>query len=242
MLQYGHAGRSATARGRGSVLDRAGLVERGHLLLGSPKNGEAREAELWPLLADELEELYQAQGAPPLDALVFPNRHGGLSDWGNWRTNRWYPALHRAGLSDEPRPEVEGAFDPYSMRHTCATLLFYVRPPDGGERYAETDIAAHLGHTIGTLLAHYAAVRREMRPYAGMTMNDVIASARQEVWGPQPGDPGFVERWLTVREASELSGLSVKALHARIARGTLAASRESGQWRARERELRACLS
>ncbi len=208
----------------------------GHLMVGPTKNGRVREVLLWPRIAQELEQLYDAQGAPPLDALVFPNSKGGYSDWGNWRTNRWYQALKRAGLAERAAPGASGAFDPYSLRHTCATLMFYVRSEDE-HTFADTEIAEHLGHTGAVLHEYYAGVRKDMRRYSGQTMDQVIATVRREVWGPAPGEPDYVEELLGVADAARLCGISEKAMLGRIANGTVEALRDGRRLQVRRFEL-----
>jgi hypothetical protein len=52
-------------------------------------------------------------------------------------------------------------------------------------------------------------------------VDEIIHSARRAVWGPLPGDDDFVDERLSLLVAARETGLSAKALAARIARGTL---------------------
>ena len=101
------------------TIDSAVKDAAGHLLLGMPKTG-IRELRLFPVLAQWLEQAYQLKGGGQLDGLTFPNRNGGLADWGNWRQQVWYPALHRAGITDRPSSDARDAFPPYDCRHIGA--------------------------------------------------------------------------------------------------------------------------
>lgn len=203
------------------------------VILGQAKTG-IRDVYLFPAIAEQLERIYQAQGAPPLDSLVFPNAKGGYVDLNNWRTEIWYPTLKRAGFiseEHEAKPKVPGAFHPYRLRHSCATLMPCATRPDevGGGPYQSGEVAQQLGHTVGTFEGVYAGILKDLHGVAGRTMDEIIRGARREVWGPLPGDPDFEDVELTTTEAAALTGLSIKSLNGRIARGSLPARKERGK-------------
>jgi hypothetical protein len=199
-----------------AVKDLAGI-----LIIGEPKTGE-REPVLWPAVAEQLERVYQAQGCPELDSLVFPNRVGTHMDWGNWR-RVWYRALYLAGLSDAPKATAKGAFDPYLCRHICAvTMTHALRPAEvGGGTYSRYEVARHLGHTVNTLDNVYAEIPKDLLGIAGLTMDEIIRKATRDAWGPLPGDADYEERLYTTVEVAEMTGISVNALGARVQRGNL---------------------
>ncbi len=204
------------------------------VILGQAKTG-VRDVYLFPAIAEQLERIYQAQGAPPLDSLVFPNSKGGFIDLNNWRTQVWYPTLKRAGFiseEHEAKPKVPGSFHPYRLRHSCATLMPCATRPEevGGGQFQSAEVARQLGHTVGTFEGVYAGILKDLHGVAGLTMDEIIRAARREIWGPLPGDPDFEDVELNTREAAELTGLSIKALNARIAGGSLPARKECGKY------------
>lgn len=194
----------------------------GHLVEELPKTG-VREIYLFDALAWQLERVYQAQGCPPLDALICPNERGTFQGWGNWRQNYWYDALHRAQLIPRPEAEAPGAFDPYLLRHILAgTMEHAVRPAEwGGGTYSRRETARQLGHAVETLDRVYADVPADLHGIAGKTMDEIICEARRSVWGALPGDKNFEDEWFTLLEAERLTGIPHKNLCARIYRGSL---------------------
>jgi integrase len=102
----------------------------GHLIAGPTKTGRTRYPLLWTPIAEELVALHQAQGRPALDGLVLPNRLGEYRRSDNWRHRNWSRALHAAGIAAAPTPTAAGAFDPLSLRHTCATVMFHAVKPE----------------------------------------------------------------------------------------------------------------
>jgi integrase len=200
----------------------------GHLLEGEPKTG-ARDIYLFDAIAERLERIYQLEDCPPLDAFTFPNRNGGLLQWGNWRDRAWYPALHRAGLSDGPTAEAAGAFWPYQCRHVGVTTMLHAERPEGGT-YSEREVARQFGHTVATLDRVYADIPTDMHGIAGLTMDEILRGARRQVWGPMPGDDGYEPVEYDLIEAAELSGVDNKALAARIQRGSLPGLKRHGKY------------
>jgi hypothetical protein len=195
---------------------------------GEPKTG-ARDLYLFAAIAERLEQIHELQGSPELGALVYPNAWGGLLDWGNWRNQVWYPALHRAGLADAPRPDARGAFYPYILRHAGVTVMLHADRPQGGT-YSEREVARQFGHTVGTLDRVYADIPDDMHGIAGMTMDEIIRTARREIRGPLPGDPDHQPVEYDLLQASALTGIDNKALAARIQRGSLPGSKRQGKY------------
>jgi len=191
----------------------------GHLIEDEPKTGE-RDLYLIPAVAEWLELLYQLQDCPDLDSLNFPNRNGGLLDWGNFRSGVWYPALHRAGITDTPKASDPEAFYPYLLRHVGVTLMARAERPEGGT-YARDEVADQFGHTVPTLDRVYNHVLKNLDGVGGLTMDQIIRNARRHVWGPLPGDLDYQEDEYDLLEAAELTGKSRNALAAQIQRGSI---------------------
>jgi integrase len=199
----------------------------GHLEEGEPKTG-ARDLYLFAFIAEELERIYQLQGCPSLDALTIPNTWGGLLDWGNWRTNVWYPTLHRAGIAKGPRSDSPGAFYPYRLRHVGVTVMLHAQRPQGGT-YSEREVARQFGHTVATLDRVYADIPEDMHGIAGLTIDEIFRNARREVWGPAPGDPDYEEVEYDLLDAAALTGLTNTSLAGRITRGSLPGTKRKGK-------------
>ena len=200
----------------------------GHLLEGEPKTG-ARDLYLFEAIAERLERIYQLQGRPSLDALTIPNANGGLLDWGNWRTQVWYPSLHRGGITAAPTADAPGAFVPYTLRHVGVTVMLHAERPEGGT-YSEREVARQFGHTVATLDRVYADIPTDMHGIAGLTMDEIIRTARREVWGPLPGDPDHEPVEHDLIAAAKLTGVDNKALAARIQRGSLPGIKRHGKY------------
>lgn len=202
----------------------------GHLQLGLPKNKVKRTPLLWQPLVDELDALWHAQGCPPLDQHIFRNRDGGLFRWDGFRDRSFYKALHSAGVIAQRDPNAIGAFAPKDFRHTAATLHFHARWPDG-RLFAAPDVAKRMGHTIGVLHAIYVGVMDDdLQGAAGESFDELIRRTRRAVWGPLPGDVDYENPELTAIEASELCGLTVSVLSARLLRGAIPARKENGKY------------
>lgn len=200
----------------------------GHLLEGEPKTGE-RELYLFEVIAEALERIHRLQGCPGLDTLVFANRKGELLDWGNWRTEVWYPSLHRAGIASKPEAAARGAFHPYRLRHVGVIVMLHAERPEGGT-YSRHEVARQFGHTVGTLDRVYANIPDDMHGIAGMTIDEIIRNARREVWGPAPGDTDYEEVEYDLQQAAELTGVGVSAFAGRLQRGSLPGSKRRGKW------------
>jgi hypothetical protein len=200
---------------------------RGHLVEGDTKTDTLHEPILWPAIAEELEELYQLQGCPPLSALVLTNKRGGFVAWANWRQRLWYPALHRAGIAATPEARAAGAFDPYTLRHTGATVMLHASKPGGGH-YTVHEVARQYGHKPSMTLDTYGHVLDDQSEVAGHTVDGIIRLARREVWGPAPGDPDHQTVDYTLAEAVGLTGLSHNALLGRAHSGSLTVTRRDG--------------
>jgi hypothetical protein len=198
------------------------------LVDGEPKTG-ARDLYLFAAIAERLERIYQLAGCPDLDDLTFPNANGGLLDWGNVRTEVWYPALHRAGLAAGPTADARGAFEPYVLRHVGVTIMLHAVHHEGG-KYSEREVARQYGHTVGTLDRVYAAIPKDMHGIAGLTMDEIFRNARRHVYGPMPGEPDYEEVEYDLLQAAALTGISHKALAARIQRGSIPGSKRKGKY------------
>jgi integrase len=204
----------------------------GRLFEDGTKTDTLHEPILWPAIAEELEELYELQGRPPLSSYVLTNRKGGPASWVNWRERLWYPALHRAGLAAAPQAMTEGvrtvgAFIPYTLRHTCATVMLHASKPGGGH-YTPHEVARQLGHKASMTLDVYGHVMDDQTDVAGHTVDEIIRLARREGWGPQPGDPDYEAVTYTLAEAARETGLSHNQLLGRVHRGGLTVEKRDG--------------
>jgi integrase len=199
----------------------------GHLVEGETKSASLHEPILWPAIAEELEELYELQGCPPLSAYVFTNTKGGAVSWSNWRQRLWYPALYRAGIAAAPTAMAKGAFDPYTLRHVCATVMLHASKPGGGH-YTAHEVARQLGHKPSVTLDVYGHLMDDQSDVAGHTADEIIRLARRHVWGPQRGDPDHEALEYTLAEAARETGLSHNALLGRAHRGGLSVRKREG--------------
>jgi integrase len=200
---------------------------RGRLIEGEPKTESEHEPILWPAIAEELEELYERQGRPPLWTPVPTNTKGGHASWVNWRQRLWYPALHRAGIAKKPKAKAQGAFDPYTLRHTCASVMLHASKAGGGH-YTVLEVARQLGQKPSTTLGVYAHQMDDQSNVAGYTVDEIIRLARREVWGPQPGDPDYEAREYTLAEVASETGRSHNALLGRAHRDGLRVHKRNG--------------
>jgi hypothetical protein len=201
---------------------------RGHLIEGEPKTG-ARVLYLFESIAEDVETIYQLAGCPDLGDLTFPNLNGGLLAWRNYRQEIWYPALHRAGITDRPSSDAKKAFYPYLLRHVGVTLMLHAERPEGG-RYSEREVARQFGHSVATLDRVYADIPDDMHGIAGLTMDEILRQADREVWGPKPGQPNYEKNEYDLHQAAALTGISNKALCARIQRGSLPGDKRKGRY------------
>ena len=209
----------------------------GRLMLGQPKTG-THVLYQFDWVAGMLDRLYHLQGCPPLDQLAMPNVHGGMQDQGNWRTQIWYPALHRAGISTRPDADGAGAFPPYFERHIGVTTMLAARRHDGADGgYTPGEVACQFANSVETIHRTYHHLPKDPHKVAGKTMDEILLGAFREVWGPMPGDPDYQQVLLTTREAALLTGISVADLGGRISRGTLPAERAGSRYLVSEFDL-----
>jgi integrase len=210
------------------VIDSAVKDLGGYLIEGEPKTGE-RDLYLPPAMIEWLEWLYQLQGCPDPDSLTFPNCIGGLLDWGNFRRDVWYPALHRAGISDGPTSAANDAFYPYTLRHVGVTVMAHAERPEGGT-YSPGEVAYQFGHSEPTLQRVYLHVLTDIHGIGGLTMDQIIRNGRRHVWGPMPGDPDYHDIEYDLLEAAELTGISRNGLAARIGRRSIPGVKRKGKY------------
>ena len=120
-----------------------------------------------------------------MDALVLPNIYGDYRRFDNWRDRNWYRALHAAGLAAAPEATAEGAFDPISLRHTCATVMFHaVKPGAKAGPLHPKEIARQLGHSVRVLHDVYEHIMDDdQHGLAGLTMDEIILAAQGEICG-----------------------------------------------------------
>ena len=100
------------------------------------------------------------------------------------------------------------------------------------DRFDAAKIADSLGNTQQVLLDTYSKVLEDddVARVGGRTVEQFAQRTRREVCGPLPGDADFEVVEFTAVEASALTGMSVNALGARCARGTLPSRTEAGKY------------
>jgi hypothetical protein len=209
----------------------------GHLVLGQPKTGK-HVLYQFDWVAMMMDQLYLLQGCPPLSQIALPNTRGGLQDQGNWRTEVWYPALHRVGIASAPEASAVGAVEPYLLRHIGVTTMLAARRHDGAEgRYSDAEVARQFAHSPETLHRVYQHLPKDPHNVAGRTMDEIIRAAFREVWGAMPGDLDYEEVLLTTAEASALTDISINSLCGRASRGKLPSTRRGSRYLVSEFDL-----
>jgi integrase len=135
---------------------------RGQLVAGQKNKRTIRTVNLLRPLADDLRAYARHAGR---DGLVFPKPDGGPwldHDFRNWRKRVFRPAAEACGLP---------ALRPYDLRHSFASLLIHEGKP-------LMEIAEQLGHSVETLLRHYAHLIAEMAGQPPISAERAIQDAR----------------------------------------------------------------
>ena len=141
--------------------------------------GPPRWVELAAPHAADLAEWRMALGRP--HGLIFPRASDGLGwrkyDWDNWRKRSFRPAAGSAALLewDAKRKRWVGAFTPYDLRHTCASLMIAAGRPIA-------EVADHLGHGVDVCARTYAHVIEDMKGEPIVAVDEAIRAARREVF------------------------------------------------------------
>jgi integrase len=138
---------------------------RGHIVAGQKTNRSIRTIKLLSPLAHDLAE-YRAQTRGT--GLLFPKADGGAwldHDFRNWRKRSFRPATEAIGLV---------AARPYDLRHSFASLLIHEGRP-------LMEIADQLGHSVETLLRHYAHLIAEMAGQPPIPAERAIERARADL-------------------------------------------------------------
>jgi integrase len=135
---------------------------RGQIVAGQKTQRTIRTIKLLGPLAQDLTE-YRAR--THTTGLLFPKADGGPwldHDFRNWRKRNFRPATEAIGLV---------AARPYDLRHSFASLLIHEGRP-------LMEIADQLGHSVETLLRHYAHLIAEMAGQPPIPAERAIAKAR----------------------------------------------------------------
>ena len=159
--------------GQQQHLDAAGAktfeVRRGfkprQIVAGQKTQRPIRTIKLLGPLAHDLAE-YRAQAHAT--GALFPKPDGGPwldHDFRNWRKRNFRPATEAIGLV---------AARPYDLRHSFASLLIH-------EGWPLMEIADQLGHSVETLLRHYAHLIAEMAGQPPIPAERAIEKARAKV-------------------------------------------------------------
>ncbi|MGZ4288677.1 MAG: tyrosine-type recombinase/integrase [Solirubrobacteraceae bacterium] len=135
---------------------------RGELVPGQKNKRTIRTVNLLKPLADDLAAYAQQTGS---EGLVFPKPNGEPwldHDFRNWRKRVFRPAAEACGFV---------ALRPYDLRHSYASLLIHEGRP-------LMEIANQLGHSVETLLRHYAHLIAEMAGQPPIRAEQAILAAR----------------------------------------------------------------
>jgi integrase len=138
---------------------------RGQIVAGQKTQRTIRTIKLLGPLAHDLAE-YRAQSHAT--GVLFPKPDGGPwldHDFRNWRKRNFRPATEAIGLV---------AARPYDLRHSFASLLIHEGRP-------LMEIADQLGHSVETLLRHYAHLIAEMAGQPPIPAERAIEKARAKV-------------------------------------------------------------
>jgi integrase len=138
---------------------------RGQIVAGQKTQRTIRTIKLLGPLAHDL-AAYRAQDHTA--GLLFPRPDGGPwldHDFRNWRKRNFRPATEAIGLV---------AARPYDLRHSFASLLIHEGRP-------LMEIADQLGHSVETLLRHYAHLIAEMAGQPPIPAERAIEKARAKV-------------------------------------------------------------
>jgi len=138
---------------------------RGQIIAGQKTARSIRTIKLLGPLAQDLAEYRAQTGAT---GLLFPKPDGGPwldHDFRNWRKRNFRPATEAIGLV---------AARPYDLRHSFASLLIHEGRP-------LMEIADQLGHSVETLLRHYAHLIAEMAGQPPIPAERAIEKARAKV-------------------------------------------------------------
>jgi len=159
-LEERHAGRTTL------------LIEQknidGEIEIGQKTGQPPRSPDLWaPVRTDLAAYQLGTRRASRRDGtrLLIPRSDGEPwreHDYRNWRRRIFRPAVVAAGL-----PITR----PYDLRHACASLMIHAGTP-------LTEIAEHLGNSVGVLSQTYAHVIKDMRGQPATSVADAIMSAR----------------------------------------------------------------
>lgn len=137
-----------------------GRIER-----GLKANKRERVVKLPGPVAAELAELRLRLGRAT--GIIFARSDGGplnKSDWGNYSRRGFARARASAGLS--------GAFTPYDLRHTCASLMIAAgRPP--------TEVANRLGHSVAQSVNTYQHLIEAMEGQEIVPFDELIRRERE---------------------------------------------------------------
>jgi integrase len=129
------------------------------------KTERARTIKLLALLAQDLAAWRLASGRPADSFLIFPTHDGDdwqLHDRQNWRRRIYQPAAKRAGVTGDLRV--------YRLRGSFVSLLPW-------EGHSLTYVEEHAGHSVATLVKHYAGTLDELEDQARTPAAEAINAA-----------------------------------------------------------------
>jgi integrase len=137
---------------------------RGELVQGQKSRRTLRTVGLLSPLAEDLAAYAQTANR---GGLVFSRPDGAAwldHDFRNWRKRVFRPAAEACGLP---------GLRPYDLRHSFASLLIHEGRP-------LMEIAEQLGHSVETLLRHYAHLIAEMAGQSSVPAEQAIRDARAQ--------------------------------------------------------------
>jgi integrase len=163
----------------GTALNVDKAISDGHVT--RTKTGKSRHPPLVQPLADDLREWRIACGNPADRAFVFGDdgRPWTVSQFRNWRSRVWRPALERLADADaalehlrEARPyDLRGSFVSLQLRAGCSPV----------------EVASWSGHAVRVMYEHYAGVIHELIDQPRVSATDEIRRARTAL-ATQPAD------------------------------------------------------
>lgn len=181
LARSGQRPEEALALGWSHVRSNTILIERklvrGELVAGQKNKRTIRTVNLLKPLAGDLVTYAEPTGA---EGLLFPKSDGEPwldHDFRNWRKRVFRPAAEACGFI---------GLRPYDLRHSFASLLIHEGRP-------LMEIADQLGHSVETLLRHYAHLLAEMAGQPPAPAEQTILDARARL-GTAPATVSSCQR------------------------------------------------
>jgi integrase len=175
-LEYQHVGRV-------TILVEQKWVD-GEIVAGQKTTRPPRSPPLLDALRADLRAYQLACGSS--GGLIFTRANGSPwrdHHWRDWRSRVWQPACEAIGIAtitkttivSDGKPKTKRTYEgpvPYDLRHSFASLLIHER------KYSITQISEWMGHSVATLLGHYAHVIADLASKPSLPSERAIKAAR----------------------------------------------------------------